>query len=141
MLPGEALADTLAELGVKSIASLVAPLNTRFKRNPFQETAVHMLVRDSKVNIERGLKAKKWFEMETKYGRVTYMWRGGEEVSESVHEKVGHVGVDHFIDKVDRFPIVAIYMGFYHIHTDREKRKLRMQVFEALSAVRTFCGT
>ncbi|UXD22915.1 hypothetical protein IPA_09575 [Ignicoccus pacificus DSM 13166] len=138
MRPGEALAEVLAQRGVKSVASLVAPLNARFRRNPFQETAVHMLVHKSKINTKKRVHAKRWFLIRTRYGAVEYMWRGGEELSESLHEWEGEVGVEDFIDLVDRKPLIVLYLGFYYIHTEREKRKLKLQVHETLSAVRTF---
>ncbi len=97
-----------------------------------------MLVKKSKININKGLKSKRWYTLRTPKGDVTYMWRGGEEVSDSTHEEEGSISVEEFINDVDEVPIIAIYLGFYYIHTEREKRKLKLQVNETLSSVRYF---
>ena len=138
MRPGEALVKLLYESGVRTISSLVAPLNRRFLRNPFQETAVHMLVKNSKVNLERGLKSREWFKAKVGDAEVIYMWRGGEEVSDAVHERYGHITRDDLEPLLDEVPVVGVYMGFALLHTTREFKKLRLQLWDALNAIRYF---
>ncbi len=138
MRPGEALVKLLYESGVRSISSLVAPLNKRFLRNPFQETAVHMLVKDSKINLDRGLKSRKWFKARVGEAEVIYMWRGGEEISDAVHERHGQITREDLEPLITDTPVVGIYMGYAFLHTAKEFKKLRLQVWDALNAIRYF---
>ncbi len=138
MLPGKALATVLRERGAEKIASLLVKPNSRFKKNPFQETAVHMLVKGSKIDFDKRIHGKSWFPEETKYGKIWYMWRGGEDLSDATHSKDGLIGVDEILDMVDRRPVITIYLGFYYIHNIRERKKLHMQIRETLSAIRYY---
>ena len=138
MRPGEALVRLLYERGISSIASIVAPLNKRFLRNPFQETAVHMLVKDTKVDTRRGLKSRKWFSVKVDDRIIHYMWRGGEEVSDSTHAREGTLSREDLEPMLDEVPVIGVYMGFAYIHTPKEFKKLRLQLWDSLNAIRYF---
>lgn len=132
------MATVLREKGIERVVSVVAKTNTRFKKNPFQETAVHMLTRGSRIDLSKKVHGRKWFLEETTHGNIWYMWRGGEELSDATHAKDGSISINDIIPLVDKKPIIAIYLGFYYIHTSKERRKLHMQLRETVSAVRHY---
>ncbi len=138
MRPREALLKVLYENDVRSLASLACDLNRRFLRDPFQETAVHMLVKNSKINTEKGLKSKRWFKATYKDEEIWYMWRGGEERSDATHEREGKLTREELLPLLDEKPYIGVYLGFAHLHTERELRKLRLQLWEVLDSVRYF---
>jgi len=138
MRPGEALVRILYERDVRSVASLACELNRRFLRDPFQETAVNMLVKDTKINTRKGLKSKKWFKVEVNGREIWYMWRGGEELSESTHERSGEISRQDLLPLLDEEPHVGIYLGFTDMHTEKELRKLKLQLWGVLDSVRYF---
>ncbi len=137
--PGQALVKVLSEKGINVVASKYTIDNKRFFRNPFQETAVHMLVKGSAIDTRSSLSRCRLWYKECLDGRcVTYALRGGSEVSDATHSQEGDIKVDDIRDLVTEYPKIGIYMGFMHLHTLDELRKLRMQLREALNAVRTF---
>ncbi|ABU81903.1 tRNA (guanine-N1-)-methyltransferase [Ignicoccus hospitalis KIN4/I] len=138
MRPRDALLKLLYERGAEKLASLKCNMNLRFKRDPFQETAVHMLVKGSKVNLRKGLKSRRWFRTEFGSRTMWYMLRGGEEVSDATHESEGELTREHLLPLLDELPYVAVYLGFLGIHTPKELRKLKLQLWETLNAVRYF---
>ena len=138
MRPREALLELLYERGVERLASIKCELNRRFWRDPFQETAVHMLVKDTKINLKRGVKSRRWFPAEVKGKEVWYMLRGGEELSDATHEASGEISREDLLPMLDELPYVGVYLGFVHLHTPKELRKLNLQLWETLNAVRYF---
>ena len=136
--PGEALIEVLAERNISVLASRYNIKNKRFLRNPFQETAVHMLVKRSAIDTKSGIGCKKWYKGCLKDKCVWYGLRGVSCKSDSVHGKDGDVNVETFKELVTEYPKIGIYMGFAELHTPKELRKLKMQLRETLNAVRTF---
>ncbi|ALU12795.1 hypothetical protein EYM_07625 [Ignicoccus islandicus DSM 13165] len=136
--PGEALIKVLSDRGINVLASKYNVRNKRFIRDPFQETAVHMLLKGSSIKLGEGIKCKRWFKRCVDEECVWYALRGGTETSDATHQENGEIKVTHIEPLVTEYPRVGIYMGFFDLHTPREQRKLKMQVKESLNAVRTF---
>ena len=126
MRPGEALAYKLLEHGVRNIYSRIKITTRRFFINPFQETAVHMLVYSSKINIGERRRGRELFSMKTTIGTANYLYGYGDILSDSVHTYEGSFSVYDFIELVDKKPLIGIYMGFYHIHSDKEKKEIKV---------------
>jgi len=138
MRPHEALLTALYEEGLYSIASLACRLNRRFLRNPFQETAVNILVNDTRINTKKGLKGKKWYSVRVRDREIWYVWRGGEDRSDATHEREGELGRERLLPMLDEKPYIGVYLGFAHLHTPKEMRKLRLQLWEVLDSIRYF---
>ena len=138
MRPREALLALLDERGIESVATLLID-NKRFFKDPFQETAVHILVKGSGIE-ERGIHSRPWFVGISPYGTpITYNLRGGDNLSEALHTRDGRlIKAPDLLPLVDTKPIIAIDLRFAKLHLEAELRRLKLQVAMSLSVVREY---
>ncbi len=138
MRPREALLTLLEDKGLSSLATILLD-NKRFFKDPFQETAVHMLVKNSGIE-ERGIHSRPWFLGVTPYGTaITYNLRGGDDLSDALHVNDGKAirGKD-LLPLVDEKPVIAIDLRFAELHVEKELKRLKLQVAMSLSVVREY---
>ncbi len=138
MRPREALLTLLEERGIGSIATILID-NKRFFKDPFQETAVHILVKGSGVE-DRGVHSRPWFLGVSPYSTpIIYNLRGGDEVSDALHANEGRlIKASDILPMVDKKPIVAIDLRFAGLHLEAELKRLKLQVAMSLSVTREY---
>jgi len=138
--PGHALKELLVDYAYYGVRPRVWISSQKLARLGFQRLAVEMLVNEYSIRESKGLAGVIWKEVFE--GRVLTI-HGGKGLERYEAEVVSGDGEISWRDLEARlpdppFPLIAVDLGLWRLHSEEEIAKLRIQVAMSLSVVREY---